>query len=73
MCVEVAVNKKGSLIFCGTVGELADALEVPRETVSDDPPPECCLCNAKLDYFGARRATDEEGWPSPEYIVDFLK
>jgi len=68
MCAEVNVVRNGETVECDTVGQLATALGVPPQTVSNDPV-DCCLCNAHWEALGARRATDEEGWPFPEYII----
>ena len=69
MCTEANVICNGEVTECETVGQLAAALGVATTVVSDDPP-ENCLCNAKWDELGARRATDAEGWPFPEYIIE---
>lgn len=69
MCTEANVICNGEVIECENVRELATALGVPPQVVSNDPP-DCCLCNAKWDDLGARRATDAEGWPFPEYIIE---
>lgn len=69
MCTEVNVMRNGETIECETVRQLAAALELQPKDVSPDPA-DCCLCNARWDELGARRATDEEGWPFPEYIIE---
>ncbi|MES2404890.1 MAG: hypothetical protein V4567_11225 [Pseudomonadota bacterium] len=69
MCTEAEVWKDGNKIYCETVGELAAALGVAITDVSDDPA-ENCLCNARWDALGARRAKDKEGFPYPEYIIE---
>lgn len=68
MCIEILVKVRNQLFPCTTVQELADALRKEPDEVSPDPP-QNCLCNAYLDKLGARRATDEEGWPFPEYVI----
>ena len=69
MCTEANVLRDGVMIECETVGQLAAALDVAPEIVSNDPP-YCCLCNAHWNALGARRATDAEGWPFPEYVIE---
>jgi len=69
MCTEANVIWNGEVTECDTVGKLAAALGVTATVVSDDPP-ENCLCNARWQELGARRATDAEGWPFPEYIIE---
>jgi hypothetical protein len=64
----VLVIRDGKDTFCSTVGELARALGVRQKKVSPDPF-KCCLCNADVEAFGARRATDEEGWPTVAYTI----
>lgn len=69
MCTMVGVLRDGKLDeLCDTAQELADALGISPAEVSDDPP-DHCLCNAKLDALGARKATMLEGWPYPEYVI----
>ena len=69
MCTEVNVIRAGETIECETVGQLAAALDLQPADVSADPS-DCCLCNARWDELGARRTTDGEGWPFPEYIIE---
>lgn len=69
MCPEANVIDNGEVLECETVGQLAAALGVEPQTVSADPS-ECCLCNARWGALGARRSTDAEGWPFPEYIIE---
>jgi hypothetical protein len=69
MCVEVVVIRGAARTYCETVGELAAALGVRQKKVSADPF-DCCLCNAYLDNLGARRATDDEGYPNPAYAIE---
>lgn len=69
MCTEVLVIKGGTEHFCETVAELAEALEMEPEQVSPDPPRNC-LCSAYLGKLGARQATEEEGWPFTEYVIE---
>ena len=69
MCTNANVIQNGKVIECETVGQLAAALCVTPADVSDDPP-DHCLCNARWESIGARRATDAEGWPFPEYIIE---
>ena len=69
MCIEIAVKHGDKTTCCETVGELAAALEVPHESVSADPT-DCCLCNVYLENLGARQATDAEGFPFPQYIIE---
>lgn len=69
MCTQILV-KHGKLDFnCETVGDLALALGVPSSSVSADPE-DFCLCNAYLDNLGARKATMDEGYPFPAYIIE---
>lgn len=76
MCTEARVMKNGEATDCETVGQLADALGVK---VADLPiwksevfvaEASDCLCSVQWDRLPARRATDTEGWPFPEYIVE---
>lgn len=76
MCTEARVIKNGEATYCETVGQLADALGVK---VSELPVWESevfvaeaddCLCSVQWDKLPARRATDTEGWPFPEYILE---
>jgi hypothetical protein len=69
MCTEANVVIGDQMIECETVGQLAAALGVQPVVVSNDPE-DCCLCNAHWESLGARRATDAEGWPFPEYIIE---
>lgn len=69
MCTAVLVKKDGREIYCETVGELADAMSLPAEAVSDDPR-DGCLCNVFLDALCARHATEDEGFPWPEYVIE---
>jgi hypothetical protein len=70
VCTMVGVKRAGVVVeMCDTVQELADALGVAPATVSPDAP-DVCLCNARLDALGARKATDADGWPYPEYIIE---
>lgn len=69
MCIEANVIRDGKVIECATVGELAAALEVSPSTVSEDPA-HGCLCNAHWQALGARQATEAEGYPFPEYIIE---
>lgn len=68
MCTDARVVNGTTETDCDTVGQLAAALGVQAATVSNDPE-DCCLCNAHWAALGARRATDAEGWPYPEYII----
>jgi len=72
MCCEVMVKRDGQEITCETVGELAKALGKQPIFISPFPDPQSCLCSARLEELGARRATEEEGWPWPEYIIEVL-
>lgn len=69
MCTEILVKKDGREIYCENVGQLADALSMPAEAVSEDPR-NGCLCNAFLDELGARHATEDEGFPFPELVIE---
>lgn len=71
MCIEVLVKIDGHNIYCKTVGELADALSMPAESVSDDPR-DGCLCNTLWGPIGARLATEDEGFPWPEYVIEVM-
>ena len=72
MCLHIVVKRDKEEIYCETVGELAAALNVNPSQISllDDDDEESCLCNARLEELNARLATEEEGWPFPEYIID---
>lgn len=69
MCVEIIVKHDKEEIYCQTVGELAAALRVDSRTFSKHSELHC-LCDVSLEQFGARRATEDEGWPFPEYIIE---
>lgn len=70
MCKMIGVkDRDGDVVECETVQELADALRMRPDEVSDDPA-DCCLCNAFLNKLGAREATADEGWPWPEFIIE---
>lgn len=69
MCTEVRVLTPEGPFDCDNIAELAAVLGVAPSVVSDDPP-DHCLCNAHLDALGARRATEAEGWPFPEYVIE---
>ena len=69
MCTEVLVKIGKTEIYTETVGELARALGVSSNAVSNDPD-DCCLCNAHFDQLGARWATEDEGYPFPEFVID---
>lgn len=71
MCTEILVIKDGEEHYCTSVGQLSDALGVDPGEVSPDPP-RFCLCSAYLDKLGARQATEEEGWPFTEYVIEPL-
>jgi hypothetical protein len=70
MCVEVLVKRGEEEITCETVGELASALHLRPIEVSLDTEEDDCLCNMRYEDLKARRATEEEGFPWPEYIID---
>ncbi len=70
MCTEILVKRDGKEIYCDTVGSLADALAIKCEEVSSDPA-ENCLCNANIERLCARRASKAEGWPFPEYVIEW--
>lgn len=71
MCHWVDVLRSGKKVRCKSVGELADALNIPPEQLSSDPPntPLADQHNARLRELGARIATINEGWPFPYYII----
>ena len=69
MCVMYGVKRGKEITMCESVRELADALGLPASVISDDPE-DNCLCNAKNAELNARRATDAEGWPFPQYIIE---
>lgn len=69
MCTKIMVKKEGREFYCDSVGELATVLDIQPILVSPDGP-EFCLCNCRLEELGARRATKEEGWPFPEYVIE---
>lgn len=69
MCIEVMVIRDGEEFDCTNVGQLADALQLVPMQVSSDPR-EFCLCGAYLDKLGAREATEAEGWPFPQYVIE---
>lgn len=74
MCTEAEVVKGSERIYCETVGALANALGIPIGEIKSIGPsaPEAddCLCGIRWNELGARRATDEEGWPFPGYIIE---
>lgn len=74
MCTEVIIQKGGESIECSTVGQLSDAIGVPPDDLFPEAgglnPRDCCLCGVDLEDFGFRKATDEEGFPFPEYILE---
>ena len=76
MCTEANVVRNGDVTECETVGQLAAALgigigEVPMSRLCDFVvEADDCLCSVQWDKLPARRATDAEGWPFPEYIVE---
>lgn len=72
MCTEVNVIRNGVVVACETVGQLAAALGVPLPAIASyaDPEESDCLCSARWNELGARRATEDEGFPFPEYIIE---
>lgn len=72
MCVEILVICGDKRITCETVGELASALRLRPIEVSSDEEEDDCLCNARIEELKARPATEEEGSPWPEYIIEVL-
>lgn len=73
MCTDARVIERGKATDCETLGELAAALNVHFSTLVDYPDPEKddCLCNVEWDrVVGCRKATDVEGFPFPEYIIE---
>lgn len=75
MCTEIEVRNNGTTIVCTTMGQLADALGVPLDEVpmygESLAEENQCLCSVKWERIpGARNATDAEGFPWPEYIVE---
>lgn len=71
MCDMYGVLKDGQMHLCETGGELRAFLE---PVGGDDD--ECCLCNLDGEATAVkaggtcRRATDEEGWPWPTWIIE---
>lgn len=59
MCTAVMVKWGEKYTYCETVGKLAETLGVSPESVSKDGP-EFCLCNARFEELGARKATEAE-------------
>lgn len=75
MCIEIEVRNNGTTIECTTMGQLADALGVPLDEVpmygESLAEENQCLCSVRWERIpGVRRATDAEGFPWPEYIVE---
>ena len=75
MCTEVHVLKNGDVVECDTMGQLAVALGIAISDIPKfgdfEPEPDDCLCAVQWGKFPtARQATDAEGWPFPEYIVE---
>ena len=74
MCSEVEVVKGDEHIYCETVGELAAALGIPMTAIKSSEYAQVeadhCLCGARWGELGARRATDKEGWPFPDYVIE---
>ena len=73
------INKQGEEHDCDTLGELANALNMPfsvlkPETSSDGK--HQCLCGldhlhlSRVALVSVRRASNAEGWPHPWYIVN---
>jgi hypothetical protein len=73
MCCKVLVKKDGKEVICETVGELAKVLGKRLIEISPIEDKKTCLCSARFDELGARRATEEECWPWPEYAIDLGK
>lgn len=71
MCTEVVVRLSEFEAEAETVGDLALLLGVPVSDVDPKATPEDCLCNADLEKLGARRATMQEGYPHPAYIIEW--
>ena len=71
MCTEVNVVIGDQVIACETVGELSAALGLPLAAITryDNPEAGDCLCSARWDELGARKATEDEGFPFPEYVI----
>lgn len=77
MCTQVEVRGADGPVVCETLGELALAL---GRRVEDLPvygeigdyadAAYCCLCAVVWARMpGARKATEDEGYPFPEYII----
>jgi hypothetical protein len=79
MCSSIEVRTPLAY-YCDTVGELRASLPiiVERGTDSDGESlrDDDCLCNvdpeatAKANGMTGRRATEEEGWPWPTYVIE---
>ncbi len=69
MCKTVKVIRGSREFTCEIVYELAAELNLPTDEVSHDGA-DACLCNVDWEKLGARRATDAEGWPFPDYIIE---
>ena len=72
MCVMVGVKRGSDIFVCDTVGQLADALRVSAGSISQDEP-DFCLCNVDIEKLGARTATEADGWPWPQFVIDVLE
>lgn len=80
MCTLILVKGTGAPAFCETVGELAEALKVDPVAIypiinsnADEVLQDMCLCHIDIEELGGRIATDEEGFPIPEYIIELNK
>jgi hypothetical protein len=70
MCSQVLVKCGDQEVYCVSVGELAKALKLRLIEISPDEREDACLCNARFDELSARRATEAEGFPFPDYIIE---
>lgn len=77
MCTVVLVTGRGKYDYCETVGELAEALRIDPVAIytiinsdANEILQDMCLCPIDLEALGARPATDQEGNPFPEYIIE---
>ncbi len=69
MCQTVEVRRGSRVTTCEIVYELAAELNLPTDEVSHDGA-DACLCNVDWKKLGARRATMDEGFPYPDYIIE---
>ncbi|MBU4609177.1 hypothetical protein IMZ29_00980 [Achromobacter sp. GG226] len=78
MCTEVEVLRGAESVMCSSIEQLAGALGIDAALIDDDGTyakyGDHCLCPvdfkkaARLSGMHLRPATDDEGFPFPEFI-----